>query len=280
LTPKSERRHYKKTSTVNMDITMADSQDLAGNETSQESGMTIMPNRSEILYFAYGSNLSTRQMLERCPSSTPVGLGYLHGWEWLINERGYANILRVPRYRRRIVPGGAPGSGSGSGAGAPGSGASGGEEGSGKGKERVPREDSEEDLLADPNVEKIPDSEIPGVYGVLYLLPPEDEASLDRYEGVPWAYEKAVMEIEMANDDSTNSSPSADGDQDQDEMMDEEEAEIVNALVYVDYQRTSPSQAKAEYIVRMNTGIEEAVREFGLPEWYVNAVLRMYIPAE
>ncbi|KAI0400815.1 hypothetical protein F4802DRAFT_583663 [Xylaria palmicola] len=45
------------------------------------------------LYFAYGSNLSTAQMRRRCPRSTPIGLAYLPGWTWIINERRYANIV-------------------------------------------------------------------------------------------------------------------------------------------------------------------------------------------
>ncbi|KAG8415034.1 hypothetical protein J3458_008918 [Metarhizium acridum] len=66
------------------------------SQLSQDSVMTATPeDRHEILYFAYGSNLSTAQMRQRCPHSTPVGLGYLEGWKWLINERGYANVVRV-----------------------------------------------------------------------------------------------------------------------------------------------------------------------------------------
>ncbi|RKS09977.1 gamma-glutamyl AIG2-like cyclotransferase [Nocardiopsis sp. Huas11] len=32
------------------------------------------------IYFAYGSNISTRQMQSRCPSARRVGTGYLYGW--------------------------------------------------------------------------------------------------------------------------------------------------------------------------------------------------------
>ncbi|KAI1475624.1 hypothetical protein K445DRAFT_20597 [Daldinia sp. EC12] len=46
------------------------------------------------LYFAYGSNLSSVQMRERCPMSTPLGLAHLSGWKWIINERGYANLVK------------------------------------------------------------------------------------------------------------------------------------------------------------------------------------------
>lgn len=48
------------------------------------------------LYFAYGSNLSLLQMRERCPSSTFVGIGILRGWTWIINARGYANLVAAP----------------------------------------------------------------------------------------------------------------------------------------------------------------------------------------
>ena len=45
------------------------------------------------LYFAYGSNLSLLQMAQRCPSSTYVGVAILRGWKWIINARGYANLI-------------------------------------------------------------------------------------------------------------------------------------------------------------------------------------------
>jgi len=44
-------------------------------------------------YFAYGSNLSATQMAQRCPDSPAEGLGLLRGWRWIINERGYANVV-------------------------------------------------------------------------------------------------------------------------------------------------------------------------------------------
>ena len=48
------------------------------------------------LYFAYGSNLSVLQMKQRCPSSTYIGVGILRGWTWIINARGYANLVAAP----------------------------------------------------------------------------------------------------------------------------------------------------------------------------------------
>ncbi|KAI5864914.1 hypothetical protein GGS23DRAFT_619616 [Durotheca rogersii] len=60
----------------------------AGTPGEQESG------DGSILYFAYGSNLSATQMRERCPRSAAVGLARLLGqWTWVINERGFANVV-------------------------------------------------------------------------------------------------------------------------------------------------------------------------------------------
>ncbi|EUC44014.1 hypothetical protein COCMIDRAFT_99394 [Bipolaris oryzae ATCC 44560] len=45
------------------------------------------------LYFGYGSNLWLHQMSTRCPSSTYLGIARLDAYKWIINERGYANII-------------------------------------------------------------------------------------------------------------------------------------------------------------------------------------------
>lgn len=47
------------------------------------------------LYFGYGSNLWKTQMRARCPDSTYRGLARLPGYRWIINERGYANIVQL-----------------------------------------------------------------------------------------------------------------------------------------------------------------------------------------
>ncbi|KIW05832.1 uncharacterized protein PV09_03037 [Verruconis gallopava] len=47
------------------------------------------------LYFGYGSNLWIEQMHSRCPNSHFVGLGRLPGFKWIINERGYANVVEL-----------------------------------------------------------------------------------------------------------------------------------------------------------------------------------------
>ncbi|ERT01134.1 uncharacterized protein SPSK_07980 [Sporothrix schenckii 1099-18] len=48
-----------------------------------------------MLYFAYGSNMALAQMSHRCPRSKFVGRGILYGYRWQINERGYANVVKV-----------------------------------------------------------------------------------------------------------------------------------------------------------------------------------------
>ncbi|KAH9484460.1 hypothetical protein JR316_0003942 [Psilocybe cubensis] len=48
---------------------------------------------SKTVYFGYGSNLWLDQMKRRCPESKYVGVGSLKNWKWIINERGYGNII-------------------------------------------------------------------------------------------------------------------------------------------------------------------------------------------
>jgi gamma-glutamylcyclotransferase len=54
---------------------------------------TQLPNSVPTLYLAYGSNLSLSQMSFRCPSSTPLGIASLKNHKWIINTRGFANIV-------------------------------------------------------------------------------------------------------------------------------------------------------------------------------------------
>jgi gamma-glutamylcyclotransferase len=51
--------------------------------------------RGQVLYFAYGSNLSFDQMARRCPKSRFVGRARLYQYEFQINERGFANVVKV-----------------------------------------------------------------------------------------------------------------------------------------------------------------------------------------
>lgn len=54
-----------------------------------------MPSSSSTptIYFGYGSNLWKDQMVQRCPTSSYLGIARLNGYRWLINNRGYANVV-------------------------------------------------------------------------------------------------------------------------------------------------------------------------------------------
>lgn len=45
------------------------------------------------LYFAYGSNMLSMQMEQRCPGAKAVATGLLRGWRFIINSRGVASIV-------------------------------------------------------------------------------------------------------------------------------------------------------------------------------------------
>ncbi|KAI1338346.1 heterokaryon incompatibility protein-domain-containing protein [Xylariaceae sp. FL0016] len=179
------------------------------NGTTSSNGAS--DSESRLLYFAYGSNLSSTQMLSRCPKSQPIGLAYLPGWNWLINERGYANIVDA----------------------------------------RPMKETSVSSAVGSP-----------GVYGVLYRLHLDDEETLDRCEGVPWAYERYDVSVIYVEGDSFPKGQS------------------IKVLAYVDFKRLSPAAPREEYIARMNRGIDEAVRKWALPQTYADEVMRPFLPVK
>lgn len=93
-------------------------------------------------------------------------------------------------------------------------------------------------------------------YGVVYTLTKSDMAVLDMYEGVDIkpvpAYVKVTMDIEM---------------------YEKGEGAELPCLVYVD-PRTELGKVHEEYIGRINRGLEDA----GLPETWVEKVIRKWIP--
>lgn len=102
------------------------------------------------------------------------------------------------------------------------------------------------------------------VYGLLFEVNPEDEILLDRCEGVPDYYSKQFHSIEVLTEESGGF----------------ERKEVTDILVYVDVARTESSLDIAlEYIPRMNKAIVDG-RLGGIPEDYIKAVLRHYIPEQ
>jgi len=98
------------------------------------------------------------------------------------------------------------------------------------------------------------------VYGLVYEISPSDESSLDQAEDVPWAYTKETMKIEL-------------------QLAVSEKKCIVQGLVYIDEKRVEEGKPWEEYIHRMNMGINDAAAK-GLPRWYIEKCLRVFIPAE
>jgi gamma-glutamylcyclotransferase len=174
---------------------------------------TIMSASTTIptIYFGYGSNLWREQMSKRCPNSTYVGIGRLSGYRWQINDRGYANVVKLASTSADIG-----------------------------------------DV----------------VYGLIYTLTPDDELRLDANEGVPDVYTKEILSIDFWPSLSIKST------HDIDKAAKPEKKDM---LVYVDTKRVKDSKPKAEYVIRMNHGIDDALAA-GVPEEYVNEVLRKSIP--
>lgn len=133
------------------------------------------------------------------------------------------------------------------------------------------------------NVVAHPDSH---VEGLCYRLSELDEEQLDCAEGVPKAYEKVELEIELfpapsslpetkvasiAQDRTYRQTlPSAHQQQQQ------QQPKPATALVYLSTEYTSPGQPWDEYILRMEKGLDEALR-MGVSEAYVNQVVRPWL---
>ncbi|KAG9026309.1 hypothetical protein FRB95_009006 [Tulasnella sp. JGI-2019a] len=54
-----------------------------------------MSSTKKTIYFGYGSNLWLQQMQLRCPDSTYLGIGRLPSYRWMVNRRGYANVVQM-----------------------------------------------------------------------------------------------------------------------------------------------------------------------------------------
>lgn len=170
------------------------------------------------IYFGYGSNLWLHQMDLRCPTSDYLGVARLNGYKWIINERGYANVVEA--------------------------------------------EDSktESPISGNEKYENV-------VFGLVYSLQPDDEVALDKNEGVPISYTKEHLVCDFWPSEHGNPVD-----------VQHDTSTEKKMLVYIDRTRITDSKPKKEYIVRMNNGIKDAIKK-GVPEAYVKAVMRRFIPA-
>jgi hypothetical protein len=121
------------------------------------------------------------------------------------------------------------------------------------------------------------------VWGLVYNLSPEDEAQLDINEGVPYAYEKRILEAEFWPAVGRKSSTRLWARRTRSKCQ---KKTLLPVLVYIDFQRADDHDHDHEgqqhlpgneYVYQMNRGIKDALRE-GVPEGYVEKVLRRYIP--
>jgi len=208
--------------------------------TSSKAPPTTTPTPT--VYFGYGSNLWHHQMATRCPTSTYIGIARLRPYAWLINDRGYANVV-----------------------------------------EQDPKEPAS---TTRPKHSQSPSSKYATtVYGLVYTLLPSDESRLDVNEGVPVAYTKEYLSCDfwaLDPDNPLNPSPPPPFASSTILSKIDTSAPPTSTfpmLVYIDRKRTSPSVPRKEYIYRMNRGIEDAVK-CGVPEGYVDQIMRTYIPAD
>ena len=216
----------------------------------------------ETLYLAYGSNLSTTQMSQRCPESRLVGVAVLEGWRWIINERGYANIVEAPSFRTTRKATGA----------------------SSRSDTALPAQTAfagsglkDEQIAMPPYAPLSSFHSLSDVtYGLVYAITPTDESLLDGYEGVPWAYTKETVDVRFYTMDTSpqayDAHPTRHAQFADSEIDGLSAAENVRCIAYVDRHRIRSSKPKTEYVSRMRRGVEEAVGK-GLPvDWAKNIV--------
>ncbi|KAH7070949.1 hypothetical protein FB567DRAFT_538991 [Paraphoma chrysanthemicola] len=204
---------------------------LPNQDQDQDNQHTMSTTSTKpTIYFGYGSNLWLHQMSIRCPEAKYLGIARLSNYTWIINDRGYANVVQLP---------------------------------SASSTPQSPSSKAEEEDYASK------------VYGLVYSLSPADESRLDKNEGVPIAYTKERLPCAFwsAGEPSDPVSPHSKID------VTGPADETLDMLVYIDRERVEPDEPRKEYVYRMNRGIEDAV-SVGVPEGYVDAVMRKYIPGE
>jgi gamma-glutamylcyclotransferase len=114
------------------------------------------------------------------------------------------------------------------------------------------------------------------VYGMVYTLQEDDEAKLDKNEGVPVAYTKEYLECTFWTHTPGPVNPAHPEDIKRIDTTGEPTDER-KLLVYIDRKRVQEGVSREEYVVRMNSGIKDA-EMCGVTEGYVREVLRRFIP--
>jgi gamma-glutamylcyclotransferase len=106
------------------------------------------------------------------------------------------------------------------------------------------------------------------VWGLVFCLSKSDEALLDRYEGVPYAYIKENLNVDHWPADNGNSNSNTVS----------QASKSLTALVYVDVNNTTTGNINSEYVFRMGNGLRDALSS-GIPLNYIVEVLLPHIHA-
>ncbi|KAK7887604.1 hypothetical protein LTR67_009505 [Exophiala xenobiotica] len=144
------------------------------------------------------------------------------------------------------------------------------------------------------------------VWGIVYNMSPEDEATLDRYEGHndgrnpepqlnpdpetqhikpylqgDWDYNKHYLPLTVTRwlTDPNDYGISVPGWSPDPLSPSGSDNTTIRALVYVDEHRTGPGEINLEYIGRMNRAIAESV-QLGLPQSWVDNIMRKFVPPD
>lgn len=108
------------------------------------------------------------------------------------------------------------------------------------------------------------------VYGSLCFLSRRDEMALDESEGVPWLYEKMTLPVKRVS----NAAEAQDGS----DWADAGDV-LVQAMSYVDVQRTTPGKIEREYVVWVKKAIADGYAG-GMPVAYAEKYLVPFLPTE
>jgi gamma-glutamylcyclotransferase len=113
------------------------------------------------------------------------------------------------------------------------------------------------------------------VWGLIWELSQTDFERLDVYEGYPEAYIRKLLDVDLWDSDIIDAFNANESISELTSLQ----PQTTEMWVYIDPWRISLGKPYAEYIGRMNNGIHDAL-ELGLPQGYVDKVLRPFIPGK
>jgi hypothetical protein len=218
--------------------------------TSPSSTQPLTSSSTGTFYLAYGSNLSPTQMRSRLPSplssSVPIAIARLDGWKWIINGRGYANVVEF--LAPPLVS---------------------------DGNESGQRD---ENIVYGLLYNLSPANELlldgfEGVSSPRNRSPVPNPVDADRLrkphlQGT-WDYNKLYLDVSVTKWLVDPGESGLEG-------TSKDEEDRIRALVYVDEIRVTEAEIQKEYIGRMNRAIDESVA-LGVPGEWCEGVMRKWV---